>query len=80
MEVIGSKERGFEMGSWSTSITGNDTVLDLRLEYSITFCYNNVPIALSKIDDYIKKEGFKKSDAGDWCDYYYSLANYIEIL
>lgn len=36
------------MGAWSTSITGNDTVMDLRSEYTAAFYAYDVPEALEK--------------------------------
>ncbi|MCL2677748.1 MAG: hypothetical protein FWE85_01690 [Clostridiales bacterium] len=66
------------MGAWSASITGNDTAADLRGEYQVAFFYyNDVETALRKIDDYVRKEGFDESDENEWCDYYYSLANFM---
>jgi len=65
------------MGAWSTSITGNDTAEDLQNEYQAAFYYNDITTALSKIDTYVKKDGFDESIPNDWCDYYYSLANFM---
>jgi len=65
------------MGAWSTSITGNDTAQDLRIDYQCAFYYNDVDTALSKIDAYIRREGFCETDESDWCDYYYSLADFM---
>lgn len=65
------------MGTWSTSITGNDTAMDLRTEYTAAFFKYDVPEALKLIDDYVRKETFDESDAEEWCNYYYSLADFM---
>lgn len=64
------------MGAWSVSITGNDTAQDLKSEYQAAFYYNEVEVALKKIDDYIRSI-MDENDEGEWCDYYYSLANFM---
>ena len=65
------------MGSWGAGISGNDTAMDLRTEYQAAFYYFDVETALEKIDGYVRKEGFEESDEGEWCDYYYSLADFM---
>ena len=65
------------MGSWGAGISGNDTAMDLRSEYQAAFYFYDVETALEKIDAYVRKEGFDESDAGEWCDYYYSLADFM---
>ena len=65
------------MGAWSTSVTGNDTAQDLKSEYQAAFYYNDVETALKKIDKYVREEGFCESDESIWCDYYYSLADFM---
>ena len=65
------------MGSWGTGISGNDTAMDLRSEYQAAFYYFDVETALQKIDTYVRNEGFDESDEGEWCDYYYSLADFM---
>lgn len=65
------------MGSWGTGISGNDTAMDLRSEYQAAFYYFDIETALQKIDTYVRNEGFDESDEGDWCDYYYSLADFM---
>lgn len=65
------------MGTWNTSITGNDTAMDLRTEYTAAFFKYDVPEALKLIDDYVRKEMFDESDAEEWCNYYYSLADFM---
>ena len=65
------------MGAWSVSITGNDTAEDLKSEYQAAFFYYDVETALSKIDEYVRAEGFDESDEEEWCNYYYSLADFM---
>lgn len=65
------------MGSWSVSITGNDTAHDLLPEYQAAFFYFDVETALSKIDAYVRNKGVDESNEEEWCDYYYSLAMFM---
>ena len=65
------------MGTWNVTINGNDTAQDLKSEYQAAFFYNDVETALAKIDAYVRKEGFDEADAEEWCDYCYSLADYM---
>ena len=65
------------MGSWGAGISGNDTAMDLRSEYQAAFCHFDVETALEKIDAYVRHEGFDDSAEGEWCDYYYSLADFM---
>ncbi len=65
------------MGSWSVSITGNDTAADLKSEYTAAFYYYPTEQALQAIDNYVRKTGFSEQDAPEWCDYYYSLADFM---
>ena len=64
------------MGTWNVSINGNDTAQDLKSEYQAAFFYNDVDIALSKIDAYVRTM-FDETDEEEWCNYYYSLADYM---
>lgn len=64
------------MGTWSVSITGNDTAQDLKSEYQAAFFYNDVDTALKKLDAYVREE-FCESDEEEWCNYCYSLADYM---
>lgn len=64
------------MGTWNASINGNDTAQDLKSEYQAAFFYNDVETALSKIDAYVRHD-FDESDEEEWCNYYYSLAEYM---
>lgn len=65
------------MGAWNASINGNDTAQDLIPEYRAVFFYNDVETALAKMDAYIRQDGFDESDEAEWCDYYYSLADFM---
>ena len=65
------------MGAWSVSITGNDTAEDLKSEYQAAFFYYDIEVALSKIDKYVRAVGFDESDEEEWCNYYYSLADFM---
>lgn len=64
------------MGAWNASINGNDTAQDLKSEYQAAFFYNDAETALAKIDAYVRND-FDESDEEEWCDYYYSLADYM---
>lgn len=65
------------MGSWGSGISGNDTAMDLRSEYQAAFYHFDVETALQKIDAYVREEGFDESCEGEWCDYFYSLADFM---
>jgi hypothetical protein len=65
------------MGTWNASITGNDTAQDLRSEYTAAFYYYDVTEAVSKIDEYVRREMFDDTDQEEWCNYYYSLADFM---
>ncbi len=65
------------MGAWSTSITGNDTAQDLRREYQAAFSVYDPETALRKIDEYVRRTGYSPEDEGAWCDYFYSLADFM---
>ena len=65
------------MGTWSTSITGNDTAQDLKIEYTCAFYYYGVEKAIEKIEDYAAMYGFDKSDPEEYCAYVYSLADFM---
>lgn len=64
------------MGSWNVTINGNDTALDLKKDYQAAFLYNDVDTALQKIDNYILSK-FDETDEEEWCNYYYSLADFM---
>ncbi len=65
------------MGAWSTSITGNDTAKDLYTEYTCAFFRYDTEEALQRIDTYIRTEMFDETDEEEWCNYYYSLADFM---
>ena len=65
------------MGVWSVSITGNDAAQDLKSEYQAAFFYYDIETALSKIDEYVRTVGFDESNQAEWCNYYYSLADFM---
>lgn len=65
------------MGAWSTSITGNDTAQDLRSEYTAAFYKYDVPEALARIDAYVRTNMFDETDPEEWCNYMYSLADFM---
>ena len=65
------------MGTWNTSITGNDTAMDLYAEYTAAFYKFDVEEALTRIDRYIREEMFDETDEEEWCNYYYSLADFM---
>ena len=64
------------MGTWSVSITGNDTAQDLKSEYQAAFFYNDVDTAVKKLDDYVRAD-FCETDQEEWCNYVYSLADFM---
>lgn len=65
------------MGAWGTSISGNDTAMDLRQEYSAAFYKYPVDEALEKIDSYVRANICDESDEEEFCNYYYSLAEFM---
>lgn len=64
------------MGTWSVSITGNDTAQDLRSEYTAAFYKYSTEEALRRIDQYVR-EDFDETDEEEWCNYMYSLADFM---
>lgn len=65
------------MGTWNTSITGNDTAKDLYAEYCAAFYKFDVEEALKRIEHYVRTEMFDESDEEEWCNYIYSLADFM---
>lgn len=65
------------MGAWSTSITGNDTAQDLLSEYTAAFFKYDIDEAVQRIDEYVRAHICDESDAEEWCDYFYSLADFM---
>lgn len=64
------------MGTWSASITGNDTALDMIEEYKVAFSYFDVSTGLQKLDQFVRSN-FDESDEEEWCSYFYSLADFM---
>ena len=65
------------MGTWSASITGNDTARDLMQEYTVAFYKFPVEEALEKLDVWVRAHYCNESDPEDWVNYYYSLADFM---
>lgn len=65
------------MGAWSTSITGSDTARDLISEYSAVFFKYGVEEAVQRIDHYVRVHICDETDEEEWCDYFYSLADFM---
>ena len=64
------------MGAWSTSINGNDTAEDLKREYTVAFWKFEVPEALRRLDEYVRRD-IDEDDPEAWADYIYSLADFM---
>jgi len=65
------------MGAWSVSITGNDTAQDLQSEYTAAFYKYETEEAVKRIDNYVRTNMFDESDEEEWCNYFYSLADFM---
>jgi hypothetical protein len=65
------------MGTWDISVTANDMAQDLIGEYRAAFFYNDIQTALNKIEKYIRAEIADESDEEIWCDYKYSLSDFM---
>lgn len=65
------------MGTWGFSVTGNDTAQDLLSEYQAAFFYNDPETAFKKIDSYVRENICDETDEEEWCNYFYSLADYM---
>lgn len=65
------------MGAWSASVTGNDLAQDLRSEYTAAFSHYDVQTALQKIESYVREEVCDESDPDEWCNFFYSLADFM---
>ena len=65
------------MGTWNTSITGNDTAKDLYTEYTAAFYRFDVEEALKRIEQYVHTKMFAETDEEEWCNYVYSLADFM---
>ena len=47
------------------------------MEYSAAFWKYDVEEALARIDEYVRSEMCDESDEEEWCNYYYSLADFM---
>ena len=56
---------------------GNDTAQDLMSEYTAAFFKYDVDEAVKLIDNYVRKEMCDETDEEEWCNYYYSLADFM---
>ena len=65
------------MGTWSVSITGNDSAQDLLSEYTAAFYKYEPEKAVHKIENYVRANMFDESDEEEWCNYFYSLADFM---
>ena len=65
------------MGAWSTGITGSDIARDLISEYSAVFFKYGVEEAVQRIDHYVRVHICDETDEAEWCDYFYSLADFM---
>lgn len=65
------------MGTWGFGVTGNDTAQDLLSEYQAAFFYNDPETAFKKIDSYVRENICDETDEEKWCNYFYSLADYM---
>ncbi len=65
------------MGAWSISITGNDTAQDLLTEYTAVFYKYAPEEAVRIIVNYVRTEMFDESDEEEWCNFVYSLADFM---
>ncbi|MBR5758669.1 MAG: hypothetical protein IKX88_08745, partial [Thermoguttaceae bacterium] len=70
-------ERDCKMGVWGFSICGNDTARELSEEYPAAFYKYEPEEAVLKIDEYVRACMFDESDEEEWCNYMYSLTNYM---
>ena len=65
------------MAQWNVSISGNDTAIDLIPEYTAAFYAYDTQKALRAIDSYVRESMFDESDTEEWCNYIYSLADFM---
>lgn len=64
------------MGTWSVSLTGNDTAQDLLSDYTCAFSFYGEN-AVEKIDEYVRENICDETDEEEWCNYVYSLADFM---
>lgn len=60
------------MATWNPWINS-----DMQTEYRAAFTTNGVETALEKIDVYVRGTELTESDAREWSDYYYSVADFM---
>ena len=65
------------MGAWSAGISGSDTAEDLKSEYTAAFWRYEPEEAVARLDAYVRAEMGGEEDAVTWCDYVYSLADFM---
>lgn len=65
------------MGSWSAGVWGNDTAEDLKFEYQCAFYRYDPEEAVRRLDEYVRTSVGDESDTIEWCNYIYSLADFM---
>lgn len=65
------------MGSWSAGVWGNDTAEDLKSEYQCAFYRYDPEEAVRRLDEYVRTSVGDESDTIEWCNYIYSLADFM---
>ena len=65
------------MGSWSAGVWGNDTAEDLKFEYQCAFYRYDPEEAVRRLDEYVRTSIGDESDTIEWCNYIYSLADFL---
>ena len=65
------------MGSWSAGVWGNDTAEDLKFEYQCAFYRYDPEEAVRRLDEYVRTSIGDESDTIEWCNYIYSLADFM---
>lgn len=65
------------MGSWSAGVWGNDTAEDLKSEYQCAFYRYDPEEAVRRLDEYVRTSIGDESDTIEWCNYIYSLADFM---
>ena len=65
------------MGSWSAGVWGNDTAEDLKFEYQCAFYRYDPEEAVRRLDEYVRTSVGDESDTAEWCNYIYSLADFM---
>ena len=65
------------MGSWSAGVWGNDTAEDLKSEYQCAFYRYDPEESVRRLDEYVRTSVGDESDTIEWCNYIYSLADFM---